>query len=429
MKKLFLVCAAICGLFAPGCPNPGKSSPITVDFTVEFTGLAANGSPTETTATLSLTFDKDIPGLSASDITLNNGNTGASVQTLTQTGTGTYELALSGISQGGTVTVSVYKSGCIISGGPRQVTVFYYNDGNGENIAAAFTGLAANGSNTETTATLTLAFDQDIPGLDAWDITLNAGSTGAVQGPLNRTGTGVYELTVYDIRQNGTVTVSVNKDGYDISGSPKTVTVYYYDPFMVTFTNLTADGSAASATTSKLTLTFDKDIAGLAAADISLNAGSTGAVKGTLTKTGTGVYELSLSGITQGGTVSVSASKSGYVIAGGPKTAPVYWSGGSAGFSITFTQLTDSAPSITGPTLYRVSNNGPTSAALSVDNPGQYTSVTWRVQDTGVTANGPTFTLSADNAAYNFIGEHFVSVSVVKGGAPYNKTVSFKVEY
>jgi len=66
---------------------------------------------------------------------------------------------------------------------------------------------------------------------------------------------------------------------------------------------------------------------------------------------------------------------------------------------------------------------------LTVDNPGQYDSISWRVDNTAVTGTGPSFTLSAANTAYNLIGEHFVTVMVRKGGAPYNKTVSFKVEY
>ncbi|MDR2702302.1 MAG: SUMF1/EgtB/PvdO family nonheme iron enzyme [Spirochaetaceae bacterium] len=91
----------------------------------------------------------------------------------------------------------------------------------------------------------------------------------------------------------------------------------------VTFANLTADGSS-TATTTKLTLTFDKDITGLSAADITLTSGSTGAVKGSLTRTGTGVYDLAVSGITAGGSVSVAVSKSGYTITGGAKAVTVY---------------------------------------------------------------------------------------------------------
>jgi formylglycine-generating enzyme required for sulfatase activity len=98
----------------------------------------------------------------------------------------------------------------------------------------------------------------------------------------------------------------------------------------VTFERLTANGSA-TATTTKLILTFDKDIPGsgqaslLSAENIALASGSTGAVKGSLTRTRTaGVYELAVAGITAGGSVSVAVSKSGYNITGGPKTVTVY---------------------------------------------------------------------------------------------------------
>jgi hypothetical protein len=102
---------------------------------------------------------------------------------------------------------------------------------------------------------------------------------------------------------------------------------------------------------------------------------------------------------------------------------------GTATLSITFTQIVDASPLITGPTLYRISNGGPTSATLEVDNPDQYDSISWRVQDTTVTGTGESFILRASNTAYNLIGEHLVTVMVMKGGVPYDKTVSFRIEY
>jgi transglutaminase/protease-like cytokinesis protein 3 len=98
-------------------------------------------------------------------------------------------------------------------------------------------------------------------------------------------------------------------------------------------------------------------------------------------------------------------------------------------FTITFTQITDAAPSISGPTLFRISNAGPTAVMLTVESPDQYDSINWRVNNTTVTGTGASFTLSAANTAYNFIGEHFVTVMVIKSGMPYNKTVSFRIEY
>ncbi|MDR2702486.1 MAG: formylglycine-generating enzyme family protein [Spirochaetaceae bacterium] len=590
MRKILQKMAAIAAvtvLFLSGCSNPGDTS--TGDTTgVTFTSLTADGSATATTTKLTLTFDKDITGLSAADITLTSGSTGAVKGSLARTGTGVYELAVAGITAGGSVTVAVSKSGYTITGGPKTVTVYRYVSPT--DIAAAFTNLTADGSAAATTAKLTLTFDKDITGLSAEDITLDGGSTGVVKGSLTRTGTGVYELAVAGIMAGGSVTVAVSKSGYTITGGLKTVTVYrytapvgshiemvwvsggsfqmgtayggdsderpvhtvtlagfymgkypvtqeqyhavmgsnpsyftgpyfpvervsWYDAIVfcnklsvaegltpaysisgstnpsdwgavptssngtwnaavivsdstgyrlpteaqweyaakggdgspgnytysgsntigdvawyggnssnrthavggklpnglgiydmtgnvwewcwdwygyysngaqtdpagavsgservarggsggttgleylssahraniypndrrndygfrlvcpsnsdsggtpAVFTNLTADGSAA-ATTAKLTLTFDKDITGLSTADITLTAGSTGAVKGSLARTGTGVYELVVSGISAGGSVTVAVSKFGYNITGGAKTVAVYW--------------------------------------------------------------------------------------------------------
>jgi len=92
----------------------------------------------------------------------------------------------------------------------------------------------------------------------------------------------------------------------------------------VTFQTLTSDGSASAQTTA-LTLIFDKDITNLTVTDIILNAKTTGAVKGALTKgSTTGSYTLGISGVTATGSVSVTASKTGYTITGNPKTTTVY---------------------------------------------------------------------------------------------------------
>jgi formylglycine-generating enzyme required for sulfatase activity len=278
-----------------------------------FTNLTADGSDTATTKKLTLTFDKDITGLRAADIALDGGSTRAVKGSLTRTGTGVYELAVSGIRTGGSVTVGVSRSGYNITGGAKTAAVYRYF----LNIPATFTNLTADGSSTVTTTKLTLTFDKDITDLNAADIALDGGSTRAVKGSLTRTGTGVYELAVSGITRGGSVTVAVSQIDYNITGGPKTATIYRYIlDIAAVFTNLTAGGSA-KVTTTKLTLTFDKDITGLNAADITLDSGSTGAVKGNLTRTRTtGVYELAVAGITAGGSVSVAVSKSGYTITG-----------------------------------------------------------------------------------------------------------------
>jgi formylglycine-generating enzyme required for sulfatase activity len=62
----------------------------------------------------------------------------------------------------------------------------------------------------------------------------------------------------------------------------------------------------------------------LSAEDITLTANGTGAAKGTLTGKGSGVYELAVSGIMAGGTVTVGVAKNGYAITSASKQVTVY---------------------------------------------------------------------------------------------------------
>jgi len=179
--------------------------------------------------------------------------------------------------------------------------------GSGGDIQVTFSDLTANGSGNETTTKLFLTFSQDISGLSVADISL---TPALIKGTLTRESNGFYELEVSGITAGGQVSATVSKSGYIISGSPKNVQVYFFAPGTtpVLFNSLIADGSA---TTTKLTLTFNTDIAGLSAADITLLPALT---KGTLTRVSTGVYDLPVSGITAGGQVNVTVSKSGFTI-------------------------------------------------------------------------------------------------------------------
>jgi hypothetical protein len=186
-----------------------------------------------------------------------------------------------------------------------------------------FVSLIPDGSGTVTTTKLTLTLSQDIEGFGTADITLG-GSTGAVKGTLSKQATaGVYELTLTDIAAAGKVTVAVNKSGYAFTPASREVAIYYVPPIPVDFISLTADGGGLANTT-KLTLTLSQDIEGLGTADISLAPGSTGAVKDTLSKqAATGVYELTLTGITLAGNVTVTLSKSGYAFTPASREAQI----------------------------------------------------------------------------------------------------------
>ena len=222
MKKIFsllLLCAAV---VLASCQ---KDDPTTDPVAVAFSTLTANGSDTETTSALTLTFDKVIEGLAADDITLTAGETGATKGALTAKGEGVYELALSGIKKADLVSISVAKTGYKVSPDLKTVAVKFYTAPS--DVAVAFSTLTANGSDTETTSALTLTFDKVIEGLAADDITLTAGETGATKGALTAKGEGVYELAISGIAKAGDVTVAVAKDGYTITPASQKVAVSY----------------------------------------------------------------------------------------------------------------------------------------------------------------------------------------------------------
>jgi hypothetical protein len=320
---------------------------------LSFLDLAQDGSDWKTTSMLTLTFSEDIAGLTADHLTLES-STGAAKGSLARIGTGVYELALrSSVSSGGSVRVGVSKTGYTVSPSYRDITVYFYADPVAA-IPVNYETLSANGtSGTVTTTMLTLQFNRDIAGLDAADLALRANGTGANAESLSRTGFGIYRLSVSGISAAGSVSVGVSKGGYEFDPTSLSVPVYYAAPAVsVSFDSLSANGSAGTATTTKLTLNFDKDITGLGTGDISLSPSIT---KTSLNKlAGTGVYELIVdnSGAKVNAYVNVSVTRTSYTISGSPKSVRVYYvapptpvtfsdltANGTAG-SVTTTQLT-----------------------------------------------------------------------------------------
>jgi hypothetical protein len=316
-------------LWLSGCGGGGGDPSNPSDIAVTFNSVTANGSATQTTPQLTLNFSQAIPGLSADDITVGGVS---SVVKGTLSGSGpSYTLPISGFSSGGTLSVAVAKSGYAISGSSKTVNVFFYSSGNPGDIEVWFNDLSANGSATQTTTQLSFEFNDVIQGLTADDITLS-GVSGVVKGILSGSGP-TYILPISGFSTGGTLSVAVAKSGYAISGSTKTVTVYYSSgngsgDTAVTFSNVTAHGSS-SQTTTQLTLTFSQAIAGLSADDITLN-GVSGVSKGTLSGSGP-TYTLPISGFISGGTLSVVVAKFGYAVSGSPQTVTIYYNSSGDG--------------------------------------------------------------------------------------------------
>ena len=289
-----------------------------VNVSVSFSNLTANGSVSQTTSELTLTFDQDITGLTADKITL-SGIDGAAKGSLTKEGTGVYKLGISNVTASGSLNVTVGSiDGYTITPASKTVNIYYA----APKTEVAWTSAAADGeANKKTSTKIDIVFDKAVTDLKKENFTL----TGADITSLSGSGT-TYSLSISNVTAQGNATLSITSpSGYTITPTSKTVPLNKKaDPISASLTSVTADGNSTQ-TTTKLTLTFDKDIAGLTADHIQLSNVS-GIEKGVLTKeAGTGIYSLPISGFTANGTVSVSVSGvEGYSI-NGTQTAQIYY--------------------------------------------------------------------------------------------------------
>jgi hypothetical protein len=276
-----------------------------------------------------------------------------------------------------------------------------------------FNGLVADGSASQTTTLLTLTFSQAITGLSANDITLS-GVAGLIKGNLSGAGP-TYVLPISGFTASGTLSVTVGSPpGFSVSGSPKTVAIYYFN---------NSENQTPTAA--------DYDIGNL-----TQNAGNVTAV--TITpKAGksTGAITILYNGVatlpTMAGTYTVTfnvAAATGWNAANGLAAGMLTLNAvppGSATLTISFAEIAD-IPDIVGPTIY-ISGN-PKTATVTLANSSQYSEIKWYITGTGVTqTGGQTYTLNTASTVYGKVGQHFLTVEVMKGGVPYNKTIVFTV--
>ena len=325
MKRGIFSILAILAVFAMvtlGCPE--APVPVIPEVKTGFLSLVADGSASSTTTELYLTFSKEIDDLAAKDITI-SGVAGTEKGNLVTKDAPFYTLKLKTVTAGGTLRVIVKDPATDeeIEGSPRSVKIYFKAPEAGD-TAVKFDDISQDGKADDTTTTkLTLKFDKPIQNLSAGDIKLS-GMTNVTKGdPLSLSATsGEYTLPV-DVKGSGTLSVTVSKDKYQISGNPKSVPVYFVT--QVTLSSVTTDGEAGKDTTTKLLLAFDHD-PGITAEHITLT-GKEGftVTKGALTHEGA-FYTLPISGFTSAGVLTVAVAKPGYKIIGSPKeNVPVHY--------------------------------------------------------------------------------------------------------
>jgi hypothetical protein len=238
----------VCGLFVvilalafiamsfTTCDDGGGDIPVT------FISLSANGSSSQTTTQLTLTFSQAISGLTADDISLMIG--GKSVNKGTLSGSGpTYTLPIGGFAIAGTLSVEVSKSGYDISGSPKSTSIYYYSGGGSSAITYTVTQTGGVDGVTDTTGIIfTFSASVDSLNLSAGDITV--GGT-ASKGTTALSGTGATRTLAITVNSAGKAMVTIAKTG--IEAETKHITVYKAGKIAPILTGITAVYSGTAA--------------------------------------------------------------------------------------------------------------------------------------------------------------------------------------
>jgi uncharacterized repeat protein (TIGR02543 family) len=76
--------------------------------------------------------------------------------------------------------------------------------------------------------------------------------------------------------------------------------------------------------------------------------------------------------------------------------------------------------------ISRTGTGYPKTVTLTADDDG-YTFIEWHINGTDITGDEDSFTLNATNSYYNNLGEHYITITVVKDGKLYSRTIAFIV--
>ena len=230
MKFLDIIAmAAIIGFMFAACDNEDdEDDDDTEKYTsVTLNSVVPNGSATENTSELTLTFSEPIPNLSSGNITL-SGIPGVVGGSLIGSGPA-YTLPIGGFNAGGSLTVTVPEkiSTYSVSGASKTVTIFH----DGKNQAITLNRVEVSyGQNGSFNAQLTLYILGELPS----GYTINYSGVGIDQrGQIMKVtyqtgyekGWTAYIVPVH-FTSGGTLTVGMTlPTGYTIKRSPQTVNI------------------------------------------------------------------------------------------------------------------------------------------------------------------------------------------------------------
>ncbi len=274
---------------AAGQANPATTSPI--NFTV--------------------VFSKTVTGLTSAGVVL-GGTAGATTAVVSGSGT-TYNVAVSGMTQTGTVIASIGAGVAHDLAGNTNTASTSTNNTITFNFPAPTVTINQAATQADptngSTINFTVVFSAPVTGFTNTGVVLG-GTAGATTAVVSGSGT-TYNVAVSGMVQTGTVTATIAAGAASANGSLNTASTstdnaVTYDITAPTVTINQAAVQANPATTSPInfTVVFSKTVTGLTSAGVVLG-GTAGATTAVVSGSGT-TYNVAVSGMTQTGTVIAS---------------------------------------------------------------------------------------------------------------------------
>jgi hypothetical protein len=257
-------------------------------------------------------FSESVTGFTNGDVTL-SGTAGATTAVVTGSGS-TYNVAVSGMTAAGNVTVNI-PAGAAQDGGGNGSTASTSTDNSVAYDATAPTvtinQAAAQADPTNTSPiNFTVTFSEAVTGFTNSDVTLS-GTAGATTAVVTGSGA-TYNVAVSGMTADGNVTVTIpagaaqDDVGNESTASTSTDNSVAYDATALTATinQTAAQADPTNSSPINFTVVFSKSVSDFATGDVTLS-GTAGATTATVTGSGT-TYNVAVSGMSADGTVTAS---------------------------------------------------------------------------------------------------------------------------
>ncbi|WP_414150000.1 hypothetical protein [Acetobacterium malicum] len=296
--------------FDPAGVSASNTLTVTVPATAPVIATAstiANGAANPTVTVTGTNFKA---GMTAADLTVDAGTTGLTLGTVNRVSATEVTIAFTGTAAAGNVTIQAKTSAFDPAGVSASNTLTVTVPATAPVIATAST-IASGAANPTVTVTGT----NFKAGMTAADLTVDAGTTGLTLGTVNRVSATEVTIAFTGTAAAGNVTIQAKTSAFDPAGvsasNTLTVTVPATAPVIATASTI-----ASGAANPTVTVTGTNFKAGMTAADLTVDAGTTGLTLGTVNRVSATEVTIAFTGTAAAGNVTIQAKTSAFDPAG-----------------------------------------------------------------------------------------------------------------